>query len=121
MRATRRTPAAPGQPPARAGSRRARRPRKLPANGVLQMRPADSPVPAPWAPTWHLEHFAWRTSVPLKSQLTSCLSIVDGAATMGTCDLDTFEHLSRVSSEPSSCYSAGASVAVTHSEHRARG
>ena len=40
---------------------------------------------------------------------------------MGTCDSDTFGHLSFVSSELSSCYSAGASVAVTHSEHRVPG
>ena len=37
---------------------------------------------------------------------------------MGTCDLDTFGHSSCFSSGPRSWYSAGASVAVTHSEHR---
>src|ERR1700734_3913028 len=91
-----------------------------PLSEALQMRPADSPVPAPWAPTWHLEHFAWRTSVPSKSQLTSNLSIVDRAATMGTCNFDPFGHLSHVSLEPRSCYSEGASAAVTHLEHRGR-
>src|SRR5271156_2435221 len=116
MHAARRPPTAPEQPLARGGSRRVRLRRRPLLSGAPRMRPANSRAPARWAPTRHLEHVAWRMSVPLESRLTRYLSNVVVAATMESCILDTFGYLSCASSELRLSSSVGALAVAMHWE-----